>query len=191
MNRRIIVAVTGASGAPYAGLLFRELDRFKEGLDEVAVLFSSTAMKIWKDEITKPFVPEAPFRIYPNDDFSAPFASGSSRFDTLIICPCSMGMLGRIAAGTSTDLIARASDVMLKERRRLILVTRETPLNLIHIENMRTVTLAGGIICPASPAFYFKPQTLQEALLTVVHRIIGLAGFPALHPSWGENKKGD
>jgi len=114
---------------------------------------------------------------YSNKDFFVPFASGSSDFDTMIICPASMGILGRIASGTSDDLIARGADVMLKERRKLILVPRETPYNLIHIRNMETLTLAGAIICPASPSFYSKPASIDELVMTVVERVISLAGF--------------
>ncbi len=186
MKRKIIAAVTGASGALYARLLFTELARLKEHLEEVAVVFSANALVIWENEIGDSFCAEVPFRIYRNDDFNAPFASGSSSFDTLIICPCSMGSLGRIASGISSDLISRAADVMMKERRRLILVPREAPLNLVHLENMRTITLSGGIICPASPSFYFNPPTLEDALGTVIQRILTLAGFPVPHHEWGD-----
>jgi 4-hydroxy-3-polyprenylbenzoate decarboxylase len=105
----------------------------------------------------------------------------------MIICPASMGILGRIANGTSDDLIARAADVMLKERRKLILVPRETPFNLIHIRNMETLTLAGAIICPASPSFYSRPKTIDDLVMTVVERIISLAGFDAKTYRWMEN----
>ena len=105
----------------------------------------------------------------------------------MIICPVSMGVLGRIANGTSDDLIARAADVMLKERRRLILVPRETPYNLIHIRNMETLTLAGAIICPATPSFYSRPQTIDDLIMTVVERIISLAGFEADTYRWMGN----
>ena len=103
----------------------------------------------------------------------------------MIIVPCSMGTLGRIAGGMSDDLVTRAADVILKERRKLILVARETPYNLIHIKNMETITLAGGIICPATPSFYSKPQTIEEVAYTVVHRIIDLAGLKANSYRWG------
>lgn len=104
----------------------------------------------------------------------------------MIAVPCSMGMLGRIANGVSDDLSTRAADVILKERRKLILVARETPYNLIHIKNMETVTLAGGIICPATPSFYSKPQTMEEMAYTVVHRILDLAGLNAKGYRWGQ-----
>ena len=189
MKRKIVVAVTGASGAIYASVLFRKLRQTKNQLEEVAVVFSTNARDIWDFELKESFDPVFPFRVYEKDDFYAPFASGSSSFDTLIICPCSMGTLGRIAYGISDDLITRAADVMLKERRKLILVPRETPFSLIHIENMKTITLAGGIICPAIPSFYSKPETIEQAIETVVERILALAGFDLYSYRWGEEIK--
>lgn len=186
MKRKVVVAVTGASGSIYAKLLFSKFAGMKNQLDEVAVVFSNNAKDIWKYELDEEFQPEQPFKIYSKNDFYAPFASGSSQFDTLIICPASMGIIGRIAAGVSDDLITRAADVMLKERRKLIIVPRETPYNLIHIENMKTLTLAGGIVCPATPSFYSKPKTLEEAVQTVTERIINLAGFSTTSFRWGE-----
>lgn len=186
MKRKIVIAVTGASGAIYARLLINQLQEIRDQLEEVAVIFSANATDIWKYELEEAFEPVFPFRVYEKDDFFAPFASGSSCFDTLILIPCSMGTLGRIAAGTSDDLITRAADIMLKEKRRLILVPRETPYNLIHIENMKTITLAGGVICPATPSFYSKPGTISQLAGTVVERIITLAGFSVDTFKWGE-----
>ncbi|TNF40302.1 MAG: UbiX family flavin prenyltransferase [Bacteroidetes bacterium] len=186
MKRKIIVAVTGASGAIYASILLQKLREIKNQLSEVAVVFSTNAKDIWKYELQDVFEPVFPFRVYEKDDFYAPFASGSSKFDTLIICPCSMGTLGRIAHGISEDLMTRAADVMLKERRKLILVPRETPFSLIHLENMKTITLAGGIICPAIPSFYSLPETIEQAVETVVERILNLAGFEIASFEWGE-----
>jgi len=186
MKRKIIVAVTGASGSVYAKKLFEKLRELKDQLEEVGVVYSSNAGDIWKYELNETFDPVFPFHVYEKDDFYAPFASGSSIFDTMIICPCSMGALGRIANGVSDDLISRAADVMLKEKRRLILVPRETPFNLIHLENMQKITLAGGIICPAIPSFYSRPQTIDEAVLTVVERILNLAGFDLDSFEWGK-----
>ena len=136
MKRKIVVAVTGASGSVYAKILFEKLREIKDQLDEVGVIFSTNALDIWKYELNEEFDPVSPFHVYEKDDFYAPFASGSANFDTLIICPCSMGTIGRIAHGVSDDLISRTADVMLKERRKLILVPRETPFSLIHLENM-------------------------------------------------------
>lgn len=189
MKRKIVVAVTGASGSIYAKLLFSKLSEIKEQLAEVAVVFSSNAKDIWQFELNDEFSPKPPFKTYNKNDFYVPFASGSSSFDTLIICPASMGTLGRIAAGTSDDLITRAADVMLKERKKLILVPRETPYNLIHIENMKTITLAGGIICPATPSFYSKPETVEQVAETVTERILKLAEFKINSYQWGENRK--
>lgn len=186
MKRKIVVAVTGASGPVYAQSLLDELVTQKEVPGEIAVIFSTNAAAIWKYELENDFVETGPVKIYDNRDFNAPFASGSCLHDTMIICPCSMGTLGRIASGISDDLISRAADVMLKEHRKLILVPRETPLSLIHIENMRKVTLAGGIICPATPSFYSKPQTIGDLVKTVTGRILTLAGFETSVKGWGE-----
>ncbi len=184
-KRKIIVAVTGASGSIYAKILLRKLNEIEEQLDEVAVIFSTNAEEIWKFEMNEKYVPVPPFKLYEKNNFYAPFASGSSDFDTLIVCPCSMGTLGRIAHGVSDDLITRTADVMLKEKRKLILVPRETPFNLIHIENMKTLTLAGAVICPANPSFYSKPKTIEELVETVVERILNLAGFTINSFRWG------
>ena len=186
-NRKIILAITGASGAIYAQQLMLKLCRLKNPPDEIAVIFSDTAKEVWEYETGVKFIPEKPAKEYSNNSFHAPFASGSSRFDTMIICPASMGTTGRIANGTSDDLIARAADVILKERRKLIIVPRETPYNYIHIKNMETLLLAGAIICPASPSFYSKPKSIDELVMTVVDRIIDLAGFDSNSYRWMEN----
>ncbi|MDX9946833.1 MAG: UbiX family flavin prenyltransferase [Bacteroidales bacterium] len=186
-KRKIIVAVTGASGSVYAKKLIASLCTLKPAPAEVAVVFSGTAREIWEAEIGGRFEPVLPAKIYENSNFLAPFASGSSTFDTMIICPSSMGTLGRIANGVSDDLICRAADVMLKERRRLIIVPRETPYNLIHIRNMETLTLAGAVICPATPSFYNKPATIDDLVMTVVDRVITLAGFEGDSYHWMEN----
>ena len=185
--RRIVVAVTGASGAIYAQKLFDKLTALENPPQEIAVVFSDTAKEIWKAETGHHYIPSWPVKEYDNNSYYAPFASGSSLFDTMIICPASMGSLGRIANGTSDDLIARSADVMLKERRRLIVVPRETPYNLIHLENMRTLTLAGAVICPASPSFYSNPSSIDDLVMTVVDRIIDLAGFPNNSYRWMGN----
>lgn len=186
-TRKIIVAVTGASGSIYALKLLEKLRSLKNPPAEIAVVFSDNAREIWKYETGKEFVAKSPAKEFKNNSFFVPFASGSSDYDTMIICPASMGIVGRIANGTSDDLIARAADVMLKERRRLILVPRETPYNLIHIKNMETLTLAGAIICPATPSFYSKPKTIDDLVMTVIERIISLAGFEADTYRWMEN----
>jgi flavin prenyltransferase len=185
--RKIIIAVTGASGSIYARLLLEKLALPENGPVELAVVFSDNAKSIWESETGEIFSPSGHVKEFNNKNFHVPFASGSSDFDTMIICPASMGIIGRIAAGTSDDLIARAADVMLKERRRLIIVPRETPYNLIHIRNMETLTLAGAVICPATPSFYSNPQTIEDLALTVVERIISLAGFNSRRYKWMDN----
>jgi 4-hydroxy-3-polyprenylbenzoate decarboxylase len=181
IKKKLVVAVTGASGSIYADLLFKKLAQLSDQIQEVAVVMSDNAKQVWQFELDK----NVPYKFYGKNDFMAPFASGSARFDTMIIIPCSMGTMGRIAAGTSDDLIARSADVILKERRKLILVARDTPLNLIHLKNMLTVTEAGGIICPAIPSFYSKPQTVAEVAATVVDRVIDLAGLQNESFRWG------
>jgi 4-hydroxy-3-polyprenylbenzoate decarboxylase len=174
IKRKIVVAVTGASGAIYAKLLLDKLQALQTQIAEVAVVMSDNAKQVWEFELDDTSHDSYPFKFYAKNDFMAPFASGSARFDTMVIVPCSMGTLGRIASGVSDDLISRAADVILKERRKLILVARDTPLNLIHIRNMQTVTEAGGIICPAIPSYYSKPKTIEELAMTVVNRVIDL-----------------
>ncbi len=183
-KRKIVLAITGASGSIYAKLLLEKLVGLKSPPAEIAVVFSNNAKDIWTYELGGSPVINSPAKEYDNHSFLAPFASGSSDYDTMIICPASMGMTGRIANGTSEDLIARAADVMLKERRRLIIVPRETPYSLIHIRNMETLTLAGAIICPATPSFYSRPVTIDDLVMTVVERIIALAGFDDERYRW-------
>lgn len=186
-DRKIILAVTGASGSIYADRLIEKLGSLRESPARIAVVFSDTAMEIWEHETGSSFQAKPPAKIYSNDNFNAPFASGSSDWDTMIVCPASMGTLGRIANGVSDDLICRTADVMLKEKRRLILVPRETPYNLIHIRNMETLTLAGAVICPATPSFYSRPETIDDLVMTVVDRIIALAGFKSDAYRWMGN----
>lgn len=185
-KHRIAVGISGASGSLYAKVLLDKLVQLHEQIAEVSVVMSDNAKDIWKKELGNTDYEKYPFRFWQKMDFNAPFASGSSSYRTMIIVPCSMGTLGRIASGISNDLIARAADVMLKERRRLILVARDTPLSLIHINNMKTVTEAGGIICPASPSFYSNPQTFTELAATVIDRVIDLAGLDQATFRWNE-----
>ena len=183
-NNKIIVAISGASGSIYAKLLLDKLITLQNQFDELSIVLSDNAKDIWKYEIGNSDFEKYPFSFYENNDFNSPIASGSSKYNTMIVCPCSMGSLGRIADGTSDDLISRSADVILKERKKLILVTRENPLSLIHINNMKTVTLAGGIICPANPSFYSKPTNINELVGTVVDKILNLAGFQFDSYSW-------
>jgi flavin prenyltransferase len=185
-KNKIAVAITGASGSIYARILLDKLVSLKDQLEEVSLVMSSNAKDVWLHELGNTDFEKYPFRIYDRQDFNAPFASGSASYGTLIICPCSMGTLARIATGVSNDLITRAADVILKERRRLILVTRDTPLSLVHINNMKVVTEAGAIVCPASPSFYSQPSTIEELAATVVDRVIDLAGLEQKSYRWGE-----
>jgi 4-hydroxy-3-polyprenylbenzoate decarboxylase len=182
---KIVVALTGASGSIYARLLLDKLFSLKAQWEDLAVVMTPNAQEVWKTELEDESYKTYSFPFYSQQDFSAPFASGSGRYGTMIIIPCSVGTLGRIASGISSDLITRAADVILKERRRLICVVRETPYNLVHIRNMETVTLAGGIICPATPSFYSKPQTMEELASTVVDRVLDLAGLDIRTFRWG------
>jgi 4-hydroxy-3-polyprenylbenzoate decarboxylase len=185
-KKKIVVAVTGASGAIYASILFEKLQLLNKQLEDCCVVFSDNAKEVWKYEMKDDSYENIPFKVFANNDFYAPFASGSANYDCMIICPCSMGTLGRIASGVSNDLITRAADVMLKERKKMIFLTREMPLNLVHINNMKTVTEAGGIICPASPSFYSHPANTNEMLSTVIDKILNLAGFEIEGFKWGD-----
>lgn len=186
-KHKLVVAVTGASGSIYAQVLLKKLSAMQEQIEEVGIVFSDNAGDVWSYELGNRDFEDLPFKVYGKGDFMAPFASGSARFETMIVCPCSMGTMARIAQGISNDLITRAADVILKERRKLILVTRDTPLNLIHIENMRTITLAGGIIAPASPSFYSRPDSMEKLASTVVDRVLDLAGFEHATYRWRED----
>ena len=185
--KKIAVAITGASGSIYARLFLDKLKTLQDQCQEVSIVMSDTAKYVWKTELGDDSYKHYPFRYFQKTEFTAPFASGSARYDAMVIIPCSMGTLGRIASGTSNDLVTRGADVMLKERKRLICVLRDTPYNLVHIRNMETVTLAGGIICPATPSFYSQPRTIEEAVLTVVDRVIDLAGLQNTSFRWGSS----
>lgn len=189
MKRKIVVAITGASGSVYAKVLLDKLVALDAQWDTVAVVMSDNARDVWQFELGSDSYAAYPFTLYEKNDFYAPFASGSARFDTMIVCPCSMGTLARIAHGTSSDLTTRAADVILKERRKLILVPRETPLGLIHLRNMLTVTEAGGVICPASPSFYSLPENTEGIAATVIDRVLTLAGFELAGYEWGRDNK--
>ena len=184
-KHKIIVSVSGASGAIYAKVLFDKLVQLKEQIEVVGVLMSDNAKYVWETELDNSDYNDYPFTFYNKMDFMAPFASGSANYGTMIICPCSMGTMGRISAGVSNDLTTRAADVILKERRKLIIVARETPLSLIHINNMKFITEAGGIICPATPSFYSNPQTFEELAATVIDRVLTLSGLDNISYNWG------
>lgn len=182
----ITIAITGASGSIYAKVLLDKLMQIKDQWKNIGVVMTANAKTVWQTEIGNDDYKKWPVNFYEKNDFSAPFASGSGQYNVMIIVPCSMGTLGRIASGVSDDLITRAADVVLKERRKLICVARETPYNLIHIKNMEAITLAGGIICPATPSFYSRPATIEEAVATVIDRVLDLAGFDIKTFRWGK-----
>ncbi len=187
-KHKIIVAVTGASGSIYAKVLFDKLIKLSDQINSVGVIMSDNAKYVWETELGNKNYTKLPFTFYTKNDFTAPFASGSANFKTMIVCPCSMGTLGRIASGVSDDLSSRAADVILKERRKLILVARETPLSLIHLNNMKIITESGGIICPATPSFYSNPSSFEELASTVIDRVLNLADLDNESFSWGEKQ---
>ena len=187
-KHKIIVSVSGASGSIYTKVLFDKLVQLKEQIEVVGVLMSDNAKYVWETELDNSDYNNYPFTFYDKMDFMAPFASGSANYGTMIICPCSMGTMGRIATGISNDLTTRAADVILKERRKLVIVARETPLSLIHINNMKIITEAGGIICPATPSFYSNPENFEELAATVIDRVLMLSGLDNKSYSWGEKQ---
>ncbi|HMG14346.1 MAG TPA: UbiX family flavin prenyltransferase [Saprospiraceae bacterium] len=186
MKPKIAIAIGGSSGAIYAKVLLDKLISIKDQVSRIDVVMTDNAKINWKLEMGDTSYEDYLFDLFDNKDFNAPFASGSAQYSAMIVCPCSMGLLARIANGISDDLITRAADVMLKERRKLILVPRETPFSLIHIKNMEFVSLAGGIICPAIPSFYNRPKTIDDLIATVIDRVIQLAGLNIDSYRWGE-----
>lgn len=178
MTRRIVVAVTGASGAPYARRVLEFLRDEGAALGvEPHVVFTKFGRLVWDDETGLDPREAYPFPVHGPMDMLAPFASGSAGFDAMVVVPCSVGTLARIATGVSSDLVSRAADVMLKERRRLVLVVRESPYNLVHLRNMVTLTEAGAVVMPASPSFYSAPGSVDELLDTVTARILDQLGI--------------
>ena len=179
---KIVLGISGASGAIYAKRL---LDFFKKTDHEIFITASENALKIGQEEVSLDYR-ECGFSFYSSRDFTAPFASGSAKYDVMIVIPCSMGTLGRMAHGYSDDLLTRTADVFLKEKRKLIIVPRETPFSLIHLENMRLLALAGATIIPAIPSFYSKPQTVEEVVDTVIARVLDHMGIEnQLRPRYG------
>lgn len=190
---KLVVAVGGASGSIYAKRILDVLAQMAPAdRPEVGFVFSRAGQEVWAHELGA--VPEYPFRRYELHDFRAPFASGSAGWDAMVVVPCSTGGLARIAHGISDDLIGRAADVMMKERRKLVLVVRETPLSTIHLENMLTVTRAGAVVLPATPSFYSGPQNIEQLLDTVISRVFDQLGIErglprVLMPRWGQAEK--
>ncbi len=179
---RIVVALTGASGMRYAQTL---LDNLDPALHEVHIVLSRYAQQVLSQELPDGLRLPPGTATHNLKSMNAPFASGSNAFDAMVVIPCTMGTLGRIAHGLSDDLLLRTADVMLKERKKLILVPRETPLSLVQIRNMELLLLAGAILLPANPSFYSRPQTLQDVIDTVVARVLDHLGIAnRLMPRW-------
>jgi 4-hydroxy-3-polyprenylbenzoate decarboxylase len=193
-ERPIVVAVTGASGAPYA---VRLLETLAEAKQRIALIVSDHGLRLLDTEMAIKSVDDlrqrvgaagwdAMVRVYDDRDRGAAPASGSARTAGMVICPCSMGTMSAIAVGASRSLVERAADVALKERRRLILVPRESPYSAIHLENMLGLTRAGAVILPASPGFYHRPRTIQDLVDFVVARVLDHLGVEhSLVPRWG------
>lgn len=187
ISLRILVAITGASGSLYAQRLLDNLDPAQH---EIHVVLSHYAPAVISEELPGGLRLPSGVTAHNLKSMNAPFASGSNAPDAMVIIPCSMGTLGRIAHGYSEDVLLRAADVVLKERKKLILVPRETPLNLIHIKNLELLLLAGAIILPANPSFYTRPQNVEQVVDTVVARVLDHLGVPnQLAPRWKEERE--
>ena len=183
---RILVAITGASGAIYTQRL---LDRLDPTEHEVHVITSSYAKIILKEELPDGLRLAEGVQLHAAKSMNVPFASGSNAFDVMVILPCTMGTLGRIAHGVSEDALLRAADVMLKENKKLILCPRETPLSLVHVKNMELLPQAGAIMLPANPYFYSGAKTLEELADTVVARVLDHIGIDHdISPRWPEER---
>ncbi|MEM9921080.1 MAG: UbiX family flavin prenyltransferase [Bacteroidota bacterium] len=185
-KHKIVLAIGGSSGSIYAKVLLDRVQSLMDQIEKVGVVMTDNAKYNWELELGNKDYDQYPFDYYDKRDFMAPFASGSARYGSMVVCPCSMGLMGRIATGISNDLITRAADVILKERRTLLLVPRDTPYNLIHLRNMTTITESGGIICPASPSFYSQPDSMEALAATVTDRVLDLAGLELDTYRWGE-----
>ncbi|MFI3330682.1 MAG: UbiX family flavin prenyltransferase [Rikenellaceae bacterium] len=188
MARKFILALTGASGSIYFDYTLRAL-LLDESIDEIAIIISDSAREVMDYEGVQLRLNDSRITLYDNNDFFAPTASGSSLYEAMIIVPCSTGTLGRLASGVCSDLIARSGDVMLKERRKLILALRESPLSLIHLNNMTLLAQCGATIMPLSPGFYPKPKSMDELCKEFANRIALSAGAKIKCFEWGKTDK--
>ena len=191
--KKIVLGITGASGAPYAKRILDALVLARaKGEMEIAACLSETAPEVWALEVggdVREALAAIDVPCFGLRDYKAPFASGSAGWNAMIIAPSSMSTCARIAHGISDTLLTRAADVMIKEKRALVIVPRETPLSIIHLENLTALARAGATIVPATPSFYGKPETLSDAIDTVVARVLDHAGVAhAIGKRWGEKK---
>ena len=184
---RILVAITGASGALYAQRLLDNLDPTQH---EIHVVLSQYAPVVLAEELPRGLRLPVGVSVHNLKSMNAPFASGSNAPDAMVVLPCSMGTLARIAHGSSEDVLLRAADVVLKEKKKLLLVPRETPLNLIHVKNFELLIQAGATILPANPSFYTRPQSVEQVVDTVVARVLDHLGLPQrIMPRWKEERE--
>lgn len=182
----ILVAITGASGAIYARQVLQQL-LASSVVERIGLILSDNAAEVIRAE-GESLPEDGRIECFANSDMCSSPASGSACWDAMIVVPASMGTVGRIAAGISRTLIERAADVMLKERRRLVMVVREAPYSLIHLRNMTTLTEAGAVIIPASPSFYFRPKSIEELCLGITTRAVEMLGIAVEHQHWGESR---
>ncbi len=186
MKKDIVIAITGASGAIYAKNLIEKLEN-SQAVGKLSIVMSDTAKQVWEAELDES--PKFQSKVYDINNFYAPFASGSSAPDSMIIIPCTMGSMAKVAHGIADNLISRAADVMLKEKKQLIIVPRETPYNLIHVKNMELLILAGAQIIPTSPSFYAKPKNLNELVSHFTDRILDQLNIPNQAYRWGKSSQ--
>ncbi|HKU44843.1 MAG TPA: UbiX family flavin prenyltransferase [Polyangiales bacterium] len=189
MTQKLVLGISGASGAPYAKRLLEHFRALGAEAPRVEIVLSRTAEQVWAHECGgNPR--DLGFPVFEGRDYAAPFASGSARYDGMLVLPASMSAIARIAHGVSDDLLTRAADVMLKERKRLVLVPREAPYSAIHLDNMLSVTRAGAVVLPASPSFYSRPASLEDAMDTVLARVLDHLGVEhGLSRRWGREIK--
>lgn len=187
---KIITAITGASGSIYARKFIELIYEHRHNIEECVVIFSDNGQKVWQYELSSDpleFIRSYQthiFRIARNNDLFDRVSSGSNLYEVMVVIPCSMGTLGRIAHGISDTLITRAADVMLKEKRQLILVPREAPFSIIHLQNMLQLAQAGATIFPAAPFFYTKPNNIEQLIDNYVRRILSSCGLLTQHYTW-------